>query len=152
MAKRNINPDETKQRYRDIKTKGVEQTLPGTNRVVHLRPVEAVDVLKANKMPDILTPFLVKAVYEQLSARAIKDYLTIDRGTVEQAIELAESVDFITKLALADDTKVEELTLAEKRWIFQLVLGPAEILANFRLEQEGDVETVAEGETVQSTT
>ena len=138
-------------KLRDMKGKGIEQVLPNTHRKVHLRTVDAVELLRENKMPEILTPLVVASVYEELNGRQLRDYTTQDRGDVKKALEMIDSIDFIVKKALADDTKVEDLTLPEKKWIFQLVLGPAEILANFRLEQEPDVEALADGEELQST-
>jgi len=145
MAKPTVK---TAERLRDMRTKGVEQTMPGTGRVVRLKSVDPTVVLREGKMPDTLTPLLVSAIYQEPTTGHLNQYLQADRGTVEAALAMADSIDFIVKKALADDTKVEDLTMAEKRWIFQLVLGPAEILTNFRLEQDPDVEAVAEGENV----
>ena len=142
----------TLERLREMRNGGIDQTLPGTGRVVKLRSVDPSDVLREGKMPDILTPLLVRGIYEELGTRQTLDFLTTERSTLEAALQMADSINFIAKKALVDDTQIEELTLGEKRWIFQLVLGPAEILANFRLEPEDDVESVAEGEDLQPVT
>lgn len=150
MAKRNTESPADK--MRQVRHYGVEQTMPGTYRKVKLKAVDASDLLRENKMPNILTPLITGAIYQDLNTRDLRDYTTQDRGSVEGAIEMLDSIDFIVKKAIADDTKVDELTLAEKKWIFQLVLGPAEVLANFRLQQEPDVEALADGEDVQPAT
>lgn len=132
-----------------LQSSGIEQVMPGTHRKVKLRQVSVEELVRENKMPDILTPLIISAVYTDLGGRHIQDYLSQDRGSVEGATQLLDSINFIVSKALVDPKQLSELTLPEKKWIFQLVLGPAEFLANFRLEQEPDVESVAEGEDVQ---
>lgn len=140
-------------KLRDMRKNGAVQVLPGTHRTIRLRSVDATDLLRENKMPEILTPLVVSTIYEESSnPRKYRDYLAQDRGSIEGAVEFLDSVEFIVKKAIADDTKVEELTLPEKKWIFQLALGPAELLTNFRLTEESDVETVADGEELQQAT
>lgn len=129
---------------KDMKTKGIEHEMPGTGRLVHLRTVEA-DVLlrkQPDKIPDILTPLLVKSIYADISDKEVKEFLANQRSAVPDALAMADAINFVAKEAIADGTKVEDLTMGEKRWIFRLAMGPAELLVPFRDEQESGVGTV----------
>jgi hypothetical protein len=150
MAKKAAVKVSIPERLREMKARGIEQVLPGTDRVIRLRSVQAVDLLKEDKMPDILTPLIMSQIYdENQNPRGLRDFTTQDRGGRADALKMVEALDFIAEKSIADDTKVEDLLLSEKKWIFQLALGPAQILANFRSEQEPGVEALAEGDEVQ---
>ena len=139
----------TVDRLREMHSRGVEQVLPNTERKIRLRTVDAVELLRENKMPDILTPLVMSTIYDETTnVRALREFTAQDRGSREAALDMVDALDFVVAKAIADDTKVSELTLPEKKWIFQLALGPAQILANFRQEQESDVEALAEGNEV----
>jgi hypothetical protein len=57
-------------------------------------------------------------------------------------------MDFVCERTVADGTPVNDLTLAEKRWIFRLVMGPAELLTTFRYDPNFDVADVDESDEV----
>ena len=140
------------ERLAEMNSKGIEQTMPGTGRVVRIRTVNSVDLLRSGNVPDILTPLIVKSVYQELNDNDTRRFLENAKDKVEDALARADALDFICEKAIADGTKVKDLTIGEKRWIFRLVLGPAELLITFRLEQEPDVEAVDESQDVQSAT
>lgn len=134
---------------REMRTKGIEQVIPGTERHIRLRSVDAPTLLREGKMPDMLTPLVIKSVYQELSDKELRDFLGHARSGAEEALKMLDTIDFVAKTAIADGTKVEDLTLAEKRWIFRLVMGPAELLISFRYDPNADVESVDEGEELQ---
>lgn len=133
-----------------MKAHGVEQVIPGTERKIRLRAVDAPTLLKEGKMPDILTPLVVKSIYQELDDKELRHFVGQQKETVEDALKHIDALNFIAAKTIADSTKVEDLTLAEKRWIFRLVMGPAELLVTFRYDPNPDVESLAEGEDVQS--
>src|SRR5687768_10042773 len=135
----------------EMRTKGVEQKMPGTDRIVRLKTIDAPTLLRENKMPDILTPLVVKSIYQELSDRELRDFIGQQRGNTAEALSMLDAIEFVVKRSIADNTKVEDLTLAEKRWIFRLAMGPAELLVTFRHQQEDDVEPVAESNEVRPT-
>lgn len=156
MAKRNTNGNGASgdgstiwEKMRAMRKEGVEQTIPATGRVLRLRTVEPYQLLKEGNIPDILTSLVVKGVYEDLSDEELRRFLAATRERVEDAIAYMESLDLIARKAIADDTDISDLSVAEKRWIFRLVLAPAELLATFRYEPGAVVEPVDEGENVQ---
>lgn len=114
-------------------------TLPHTDREIKLRAVEASALLADDKMPDLLTPLVIKSVYTDLKGKDVEEYLDKERTEKVDAIAFLNSINYICSLAIADNTKVEELILSEKRWVFRLVLGPADMLVTFRDNKKTDV-------------
>lgn len=151
MAKKTEKTLTPAEQLKLIQSGGVEQTMPGTGRVVKLRNLNAKDLLQDAKLPDILTPLVVKSVYQDTTDREIRELLGNQRSGTDDALKMLDTIDYVVGKAIADGTKVDDLTLAEKRWIFRLALGPAELLITFRLDEESDVEPVAEGDKVQPT-
>lgn len=138
------DPSLVVKRIREMREQGDPQILPETNRPIRLRVIEAAEVLRSGNFPDILTPLVVKSVYQELSTQAINDFFSVKTEDVEQAKKMLEAIDFICTKAVADDTDLHDLTMSEKRWIFRLAMGPAEMLVTFRYEPDVDVELVVE--------
>lgn len=152
MAKRKNEPQAVPADFfGEMKSKGIEHKIPGTGRLVRLRTLDASELLREGKIPDILTPLVVKSVYQDLTDKEVRDFLGQNRGKVDDALTMMDTMNFVVGKAIADNTKVADLTLGEKRWIFRLAMGPAEILVSFRYDPNADVEPVAEGEDVPQT-
>lgn len=149
MAKRESKKLTPVDALAEMKSRGTEVAIPGTDRVVRLRTLDAETLLREGKIPDILTPLVIKSVYEELSDREVRAVLAQSRGTTEEALAMVEAIDFVAEKSIADSTKVKELTLGEKRWIFRLAMEPAELLVTFRYDPDANVEPVAEGDEVQ---
>lgn len=135
-----------------MKRYGNLQTLPGTGRQVHIKTVDARDLLRDDKLPDILTPLVIKSVYNDLRDRDVRDFMSQARNTKQEALDFLDSVDYVVEKALVSGAKLNDLTPSERRWIFQLVMTPAELLVTFRLEEDDALEPVAEGEDVREAT
>ena len=137
-------------KLREMRKDGVEHTLPSSGRSVRLRTVEPAALLREEKgnVPDILTPLLINSIYEEPSDEELARFLATRSTRAEDALAMIDAVDIVVKKSLADDTKLEELSFAEKRWIFRLALSPAELLVTFRFEPRGDVGSVDAGEAV----
>lgn len=148
MAKKNEKQLDAAELLHEMRLKGTEYKLPGTGRIVRIRVLDAPSLLREGKLPDILTPLVVKSVYQELSDKEMRDFVGAQRGNANEALNMVEAMDFVVKKSIADGTKVEDLTLAEKRWIFRMAMGPAELLITFRYDKESDVEPVAEVEDV----
>lgn len=138
------------EQLKEMKTKGIEHEMPGTGRLIRLRTLDAETLLRKapDKIPDILTPMIVKSVYADLQDREVKEFINHQRSSITDALAMADAINFVVKEAIVDNTKLEELTTSEKKWIFRLAMGPAELLVTFRDEEEGDVGTVDEGKDV----
>ncbi len=151
MAKKSEKKPDAAELLHEMRLKGTEYKVPGTDRLVRLRTVDAPSLLKEGKLPDILTPLVVKSVYQELSDRELKDFVGAQKGGSGEALSMVDAMDFVVGKAIADNTKVQDLTLGEKRWIFRMVMGPAELLITFRYDKDSDVEPVAEVEDVRPT-
>lgn len=136
----------------EMLTKGAEQKIPGTDRVVRVRTVDAPTLLRSGKVPDILTPLVMKTIYTELSDKELREFLRTGKDTVVDALAMADALNFIAKESLMDGTKVEELTMGEKRWLFRLAMGPAELLINFRYDEDADVGDMETGKDIQPAT
>lgn len=137
------------QKIRRMRQEGHEQIIPDTERVVRIRTVEAKELLKLGKMPDVLTPLVVRSVYDELPYAAIREFFEMKSQDLAQAAQMLESIDLVCGLSIVDGTEIEDLTMSEKRWIFRLAMGPAETLVNFRYEPDVDVGLVDEVEELQ---
>ena len=133
---------------KEMKERGIEQIIPGTNRLIRLKTVDAQSFLRSGNMPDILTPLVVRSVYADLSDDEVRSFLGKPKESIPDAIALLDTIDFVCTKTIMDGTPLEELTLGEKRWIFRLVMSPAELLISFRYDPELDVEFVDEVEDV----
>lgn len=135
----------------EMRTKGLEHQLPGTERMVRIRTVDAQELLKDDKLPDMLTPMVIRSVYSEVGDREVNGFISQPKDNKEDALKMLDTINYIVSKSLVDGADIKDLTLAEKRWIFRLAMGPAELLINFRYQEESDVEPVAEGEDVQQT-
>lgn len=133
-------------------TKGTEVKIPGSERLIRLKVLDAPELLREGKMPDILTPLVIKSIYQDLSDKEVREFIGQPRGGATDALALMETMDYVCTKAIADGTKVKELTIGEKRWIFRLALSSAELLVTFRYDPNADVESVDEGDEVPEVT
>lgn len=131
-----------------MRSKGIEQRIPGTDRLVRLRVIDPPALLREGKMPDILTPLVIRSIYQDLTDRELRDFLGQPKANVTDALALLETMDFVCERTIMDGTELADLTLAEKRWIFRLVMGPAELLTTFRYDPNADVADMDEGDEV----
>lgn len=134
-----------------MREKGVEQMLPPTERKILLRSLDVETLLLQGKVPDILTPLVIKSVYQDMDDDSLIDFLKAKEVSVGEAIKHLEAIDYVVELCIADDTRVKDLTIGERRWIFRLVMMPAEILVTFRFQPFADVESLPEGDQVRET-
>lgn len=138
--------DELRRAYEE----GLEQTLLSGVKVV-MRPVRADMLLVSGKMPDILTPLVMRMLFgaqpdDVEFPDEIEDpvmhYLSKTRAKAQEAVEFVRSVDAVCEAALVDPSIVPYLSLSDRLWIFKLAFIPAEVLSRFRDEPRRDVETV----------
>lgn len=136
-----------------MRKQGWRQIIPNSSREVRLRTVEPADLLRSGDCPDILTPLMLKGIYQELSDKELREWLEKPLVSKEEALAYSDMLTKIAELSLVGDTvKVAELTQAERKWIFRFALGAAEMLVFFRYEPpKADVAPVAQGEPGPST-
>lgn len=138
--------------FRQMREQGVLQTLP-SGRAVRLRTVTPDRLLRLGKIPDILTTLVVRMVYEDVPNDDLNTFL-VAKEKVTDALEVVESLRVVCEAGLLepsigpgdDQISIDDLTLAERGWIFKLVFQSAEVLTRFRLEQTPDVAALPDGE------
>lgn len=142
-------PDEMPlyERIRIMREQGWPQTF-STQRTVRLRTLEPNMLLRDGDCPDVLTPLLLKSLYGGDRNEDVREFLEQPFGTKEDAYAFVDLLNLICSKSICDDTKVEELTLAEKRLIFRFGLGSPELLVSFEYEPPSIVASVAEGNDV----
>jgi hypothetical protein len=126
--------------------KGWAQTLPTTQRNIRLRSVRPADLLRSGECPDILTPLVLRSIYDEVGDPEWREFLDKPIERAEEAIQYADMLTTVCRMGIADDTPVDSLSDGEKKIIFRFVMGPAEMLVLFRYEAQPNVESVAEGE------
>jgi hypothetical protein len=146
-------------KLRAMRVNGVEQIIPFTLRKLRIRTADPNRLMRAGKVPDILTPLVAKTIYQEVSDAELQNFATKPREQAADALAVLDSLNIVARDVLVqpkvvddpqsdDEIAIEELTMAERRWIFRLALAPAEVLTNFRYQPDGDVELVAEGDDV----
>jgi hypothetical protein len=137
------------ERIRLMRESGWEQTF-STGRRVRLRTLEPDMLLKDGDIPDVLTPLLLRSLYGDDRNTAVKEFMDQPLGTKQDAFAYVEMLNLICAKSICDGTKVEELTLAEKRLVFRFALGSSELLVEFEYKPPPDVASVAQGNDVPS--
>lgn len=152
-----VTPAATLRRARE---EGVPQLLL-SGIVVRMRSVTPDMLLKTGRIPDVLTPLVMKMLFppkEEDNYRfpdEVDNFVFTQRDEQAETLEMIRSVDYVVKAALVyprvvdkptqeDEIAVEDLELRDRFWIFRLALMPAEVLSTFRLQPQGDVEAVAD--------
>lgn len=152
MSKRNGNgkpaPRYTLEERRTIIEEGVWHTLPSGIDVL-LRPVDPIALLRGGKVPDILTPIVMDALYEpRKTQEALDQFIKSPRAEQEETLQMLAAIDVVCEAALVDASQLPYLNFADRGFIFRLAFLPAEVLSRFRAKQVGDVERVHDGEQV----
>jgi len=138
---------------RDAERQGVEQVLL-SGLPVRMRPVDPLALLRGGRVPDILTPLVFKALYA-FPREDVDSFVFDQRKEIEETERMLESVNLVCEAALIypkivaepngdGEIALEELSIADRMWIFRMAFMPAELLTRFRYEPAGDVETVAD--------
>lgn len=137
---------------RAVREQGVLQELP-SGIVVRMRPVKPAHLLRLGKIPDVLTPLVLKVLYGQAQQRDFNDFLSL-REQRDEALAVVESVRVVCTAALVeprivddpqadDEIHIDDLDAADQAWIFNLAFLEAKELRSFRRGQAPDVEPMA---------
>lgn len=123
---------------------GLEQELISGVKV-KMHSVRIEDLLRKGNLPDILTPIVIKTLFED-THKERDAYLFAPRQESEDTLKMIAGVDAVCEAALIDPSVVPYLSLSDRMWIFKLAFMPAAVLSTFRFRQEGDVETEGDSE------
>lgn len=134
--------------------RGKEITLPSGDTVV-VRGVGFDALLLSERVPDLLTPLVIKACNgEQAALPAIKD---TDEEAKRQTMEMIRFYNLVCELAFVsprivanpqadDEISITDLDQVDKQYVCGAVLGtPTAWIKSFRAEQAQDVPAVGDG-------
>lgn len=145
----NVQTAPTIEDLRRVYDEGIEQKLI-SGLPVRMHPVQIEKLLEAGDVPDMLTNILVKGLYEDV--REELDAMVMEKHDDRAAaMDTIKAVDAVCRAALVEPDIVPYLSLTDRFWIFKLAFMPVEVLSRFRLQPQGDVDAVAEGENVSQT-
>jgi hypothetical protein len=133
------------ERIARMRAEGWEQTF-STGRKIRLRTLEPDMLLREADCPDILTPLLLRSLYGHNRDDDVRVFLEQPIASKEDAFAFIDLLNLMAAKSICDGTKVEELTLAEKKLIFRFSLGSSELLVSFVYEPPPVVVVVAEGD------
>lgn len=143
-------------KFRHLREHGVKKKLSGFGRVVRIRPPRLEVLLRSGRVPDILTPMMLRMIQAPLDNEEINEFLR-ERDNAKETLQQIDSLNIMCEEVLmhprvvdvvkdpATEITIHDLTYLERGWIFKWAMLPAEYLAFFRAGQEGDVEPVQDG-------
>jgi hypothetical protein len=142
--------------FRQVREKGELITCPTTDRTVIMRTVTPEHLLALGDIPEILADLAIKILYGAISEKEYSEFHEIGERA-ERALDYAKSLKVVLMAALIyplivdnpeSDAEItfDDLERGEKRWFFDLALIDASRLTLFRMQQEGNVETVGQGQ------
>ena len=141
--------------WRQAREEGYIQHLP-SGKVVRLRPVSPDQLIVLGNVPDRLTPLVLRMVYEGSDAE-LMDAFTEPNTTAAEARESIELFNVVCRLAFVapriienpqadDEISIDDVSLADRGFVFRLATGPAELLRTFRWQATEAVDDLSDGE------
>lgn len=146
---------------RAMREEGVVLPFPSGN-VYRVRTVGAAALLRRGNLPNVLTSFVIDAIYSGMTADKLDSFMGL-KEKQEHALEFLESLRvcceevFLEPRIVDNPTEdneisIDDIPLIDQSWAFDLAFGFARELRPFRPQQEADVGRVAELENVPQAT
>ena len=140
--------------WRKPREEGFLLALPSGNSA-KIRPVALDVLLRQGKVPDLLTPFVAKMIYEGVDTKELDALLSVEK-LAEQSDEMLELIDAICVAAFLeprivddpqaeDEISIEDVELADRGTVFSLAMLPANDLRRFLDRQAASLEPVSDG-------
>lgn len=138
--------------WRQPRTEGYTKELP-SGAVARLRPVSPDQLIAGGEVPDILTPLVLKMLFQGSDGSELSR-LTQPEQVLVHAGETVKLINAICRLAFVqprivddpqsdDEISIDDVAIIDRSFVFQLATQPAEVLRDFRLSPTiTDVATV----------
>lgn len=140
--------------WRAAREEGFEQLLPSGN-VARLRPVALADLVAQGKVPDLLTPLVMRMAFEGIDAEP-SELHDVERGQEWTAAVLATyaavcraafvSPRIVDDPQADDEIAIDDVDLFDRASVFFISTRGVETLRRFRLGPETDVDAVSDGQ------
>jgi len=141
--------------WRKPREEGFLLALPSGNSA-KIRPVALDVLLRQGKVPDLLTPFVAKMIYEGVDTDELDKLLSVEK-LAEQSDEMLALIDAICAAAFLeprivaepqaeDEIAIEDVELADRGTVFSLAMLPANDLRRFLERQAPSLEPVPDGD------
>ena len=141
--------------WRKPREEGFTLALPSGN-VARIRPVALDVLLRQGKVPDLLTPWVAKTIYDGVDTDELEKMLSVE-NLVEQSDEMLSLIDAICTAAFVeprivedpeaeDEIAIADVDLADRGTVFSLAVLPARELRTFLDRQAAGVEPVSDGD------
>ena len=141
--------------WRKPREEGFLLALPSGN-TVRIRSVALDVLLRQGKVPDLLTPFIAKTIYDGVDTKQLDEMLSIE-NLAEQSDEMLALIDAICVAAFLeprivddpqaeDEISIEDVELADRGTVFSLAMLPANDLRRFLERQAPSLEPVPDGD------
>lgn len=154
MAYKVLRPTGGKE-WRAPREEGYVKQLPSGN-VARLRPVTPDQLLTTGEVPDILTPLVVRMLFEGADGSELTQ-LTDPQKLVENAGATVVLFNTICRLAFVeprivanpqgdDEISIDDVPLLDRSFVFSLCTQPAEVLRDFMFPAATTVETLPDGQ------
>lgn len=144
-------------KMREIREKGIVLPFPSGENY-RVRNVSVGKLLRRGNLPNILTAFLIDAIYHGLSNQKVADFLAL-REKAESAVEFLDSMQiiceemFIEPRVVAnpqseDELTIDDIPIVDQGWAFDRCFRSARELRPFRPQPALDVVSVPDDENV----
>lgn len=142
---------------REIREKGIVLPFP-SGESYRVRNLALGKLLRRGKLPNVLTAFVIDAIYNGLSNQKIADFLAL-REQEENALAFMESMQiiceemFIEPRVVAnpqadDELTIDDIPIVDQGWAFDRAFRVARDLRPFRPQPSLDVVSVPDDENV----
>lgn len=133
---------------RAMREHGVVLPFPSGNNY-RVRVVGAARLLRRSNLPNVLLSFVIDAIYKGVTADKIDAFMSLQEQA-QHALEFLDSLRIcceevflepriVEKPQADDEISIDDLSLVDQSWAFDLAFGFARELRPFRPEQESDV-------------
>jgi hypothetical protein len=135
--------------WRIAREEGFVVTLPSGN-LARIKSIPLEGLIMSGDIPDLLSSAAATTLWKDVDTETIAN-------DTQLSLRYVELITLITKLALAeprivdnpvadDEMSIDDVSFPDKLAIFQLATQPAEVLRQFRDEQNKRLETVRSSE------
>ncbi len=143
--------------WRQPRTEGYTKELP-SGAVARLRPVSPDQLIAAGEVPDILTPLVLKMLFRGSDGSELTELVNNNEESLRHAQGTMKLINAVCRAAFVqprivdepatdphehtmgdDEITIDDVTIIDRYFVFQLATQPAEVLRTFMFPEAGTV-------------